>query len=269
MKHLLALLAFCAALPVAARAQAVPRPAGSTFVSLSQSYFSSTQFYDDGGVRRSNGCTFAKNATTLYAEHGFDAKDTGSVQLEFDRDNCGGASTQGLYDVLLSFLHQTHHSATTSFGWTAQAIVPTGYDIGASPRLGYGRFGAQLGLAYGGNFRDGLGYGFYALQSGLRAYIGYPAPQLRSLGTIGTDVGPRVQVIGQLQWDQALGNGQTLTNVGLNPTIFPKYSDLTAIATLRVHLSRSLSLVGSTSGVLYGRNYGIGATSAIGLWDEF
>lgn len=263
----LALAVVCA--PLAARAQAVPRDAGTTFYSLSQSYFSATHYFDSNGNRQPNGCDFQKDATSLYVEHGFDARDTGSVNVEYDRDSCNGSSTSGLNDIDFAFLHQLHHSATTSFGWKAQLIAPTGYSIDANPRIGYDRFGGQFGFALGGNFRDGDNDGFYSLESGVRAYIGYPAPQLRTFGTVGVNATRQLQIIGQLEWNQALGAGHTLTNVGLNPTIFPSYNDVQAIATLRLRIAPHLSLVGSTTGLLYGRDYGIGSTSAIGIWGDF
>ncbi len=267
--RVLALTAALCSLPVTATAQAVPRAPGSTFVSVSQSYYSSTQYVDANGNRQPNGCDFQKSATTLYAEHGFNPRDTGSVQFEYDDDRCGNATTSGLNDVQLAFLHQVHRSATTSLGWKAQVLVPTGYDIGANPRIGYGRVGGQFGYVYGGGFRDIGGYGFYSIESGVRAYIGYPAPQFRTFGTVGSDLGPYLQLMAQLEWNQSLGAGQTLTYVGLNPTIFPKFSDVAGIVTLRVKLTPHLSLVGSTSGVFYGRDYGIGSTSAIGIWSDF
>lgn len=259
-----------ALLPCAVAAQTAPRQPGTTFVSLSQSVFISTQFFDNNGVRQSNGCDYQKNATTLYLEHGFSAKDLGSVQLEYDHLSCGGSVTNGLYDAQLAWLHGIHNGGTTHFSWLAQVLVPTGYDIGANPRIGYGRLGGQFGYVYAGSFKSwGSGYGFYSVAAGLRGYFSYPAPQLRTFGVIGADMTPAMQLIAQVEWDQALGAGHTLTNIGANPQVGPAYSDGEAYVVLRIRLNPHLSLVGSSSGVFYGRNYGIGPTNAIGIWGDF
>jgi hypothetical protein len=256
------------ALPAAA--QTVPRAPNSTFLSLSQSVYTSTQYYDADGVRQFNGCDYQKNATTLYVEHGFSLKDVGSVQFEYDHLTCGAGVTNGLYDVQFAWLHELTHGATTHFSWVGELLVPTGYNIGANPRIGYGRLGGQFGYAYAGSFKSwGSGYGFYSVTAGLRGYFGYPAPQLRTFGTIGADMTPAVQLIAEMEWDEALGAGHTLQNIGENPEVFPSYSDGQVYGLLRIRLNAHLSLVGSTSGVFYGRNYGIGPTNAISLWADF
>jgi hypothetical protein len=256
--------------PLTARAQTAPRPPNSTFASLSQSVYTSTQYFDDAGVRQPNGCDYQKNATTLYVEHGFSLKNVGSVQFEYDHLTCGGAVTNGLYDIEFAWLHELTHGATTHFSWLAQLLVPTGYNIGANPRIGYGRLGAQFGYVYAGNFKSwGSGYGFYAISAGLRGYFGYPAPQLRTFSTIGADMTPALQLIAEVEWDEALGAGHTLENIGENPQIFPAYSDGQAYVLVRIRLNPHLSLVGSTSGVFYGRDYGIGPTNAISIWGDF
>lgn len=264
----LAFALLVASIPAAAAAQTVPRPVNTTFLSLTESVYNSTQYYDAQGVRRSNGCNFQKNATTLYAERGFDPKDTGSVQLEYDHLRCGAASTDGLYDLQFAWLHEMHHSDTTHFSWKAYALVPTGYSIGANPRIGYGRPGAQLGSVYAGTFATPGGYGFYSIEAGLRGYTQYPAPQFRTFGEVGGDINSTLQLIGEIEWNQALGAGRTLFNEGLNPEIFPSFSDGQAWALVRLRINRHLSLVGSTSYVFYGRDYGIGATNAISLWSD-
>jgi hypothetical protein len=264
-----ALVAFAALLPAAVFAQTVPQAPNKTFVSIEESVLQTTQYYDDTGVRTDNGCPFQKNATTLYAEHGFDAKDTGSVQIEYDHLRCNSATTDGLYDVQLGWLHELTHSDTTHFSWEAYALVPTGYSIGANPRIGYDRPGAQYGYAYAGSFATPGGYGFYSLQAGVRGYTSYPAPQLRTFGQVGGDITSTIQLIGQIEWDQALGAGHTLLNEGLNPFIFPAYSDGQAFGLIRFKINSHLSLVGQTSLVFYGRNYGIGPTNAVSLWSSF
>ncbi|HEX8806880.1 MAG TPA: hypothetical protein VF741_08015, partial [Candidatus Aquilonibacter sp.] len=107
---------------VPAAAQTVPRAPNSTFLSLSQSVYTSTQYFDANGVRQFNGCDYQKNATTLYAEHGFGPTNVGSVQFEYDHLSCGGAVTNGLYDVEFAWLHQLTHGATTHFSWVAQLL---------------------------------------------------------------------------------------------------------------------------------------------------
>lgn len=256
-------------LPATAAAQTVPRQPGSTFFSLQQSVYNAADFWNDSGIREPNGCNFLEVATTLYVEHGFDPRDTGSARIEYDHDACGPSTQNGLNDFTFAWLHQMRHSDTTSLSWRAEAIVPGGYNIGANPRIGYGRFGAQFGAVYAGSFRSEGGYGFYSIESSLRGYFGYPAPQLRTFGQIGEDISSRVQLIGQVEWNQALGAGHTLTNVGLNPQIFPAYSDAQTWAILRIRVAPHISLVGSTSYVFWGRDYGIGSTSAIGLWGDF
>jgi hypothetical protein len=263
------LAAIMALLPAMAAAQTAPRQPGNTFFSLTQSVYNSTDFWNGSGIREPNGCNFFQSATVLYLEHGFDTRDTGSVRFEYDHLACGASTQNGLNDTTLAWLHEMRHSDTTSFSWRAEAIVPGGYNIGASPRIGYGRFGGQFGAVYEGSFRSEGGYGFYSIESSLRGYFGYPAPQLRTFGQIGEDISPRVQLIGQVEWNQALGAGHALTNVGLNPLIFPSYSDAQTWAILRIKVAPHLSLVGSTSYVFWGRNYGIGSTSAIGFWGDF
>jgi len=262
------LVALVAAVPVAGVAQTVPRASNSTFLGLQESVYDSTQYYNATGGRSPNGCNFQKNATTLYAEHGFDQRDTGSVQFEYDHLSCGASVTNGLYDVQLAWLHEMRHSDTTHLSWKVMALAPTGYSIGANPRIGYGRPGAQFGGVYAGSFVTPGGYGFYSIDVGVRGYTSYPAPQLRTFGTIGGDVNKTVQLIGEIEWDQALGAGRTLVNEGLNPEIFPSFSDGQAFALLRVRVNAHLSIVGSTSAVFYGRNYGIGPTNAISLWSD-
>jgi hypothetical protein len=257
-----------ALVPAVAAAQTVPRATNSTFVSLEESFFNASEYYDKDGVLQSNGCNFQKDATQLYVEHGFDTKDTGSVQLEYDHLTCGANTTDGLYDAQFAWLHGLTHSDTTNFSWKAEAIVPTGYSLGANPRIGYGRPGAQFGYVYAGTFATPGGYGFYSIDAGLRGYTSYPAPQLRTFGTVGGDVTKNIQLIGQVEWNEALGAGQTLYNEGLNPEIFPAYSDAQAFGTIRFKLNAHLSLVGSTSYVFYGRDYGKGPTCAVGIWAD-
>jgi hypothetical protein len=262
-----------------AEASSYPEPPGTWFVDLGYTYFQSSSFFDQSGIIRGSPCAFQKDAMTIYAEYGANAKDTLSISTEYDtisNRNAAGSvcsavgTTSGLNDIELGLTHNVYQGTPGNFGYQVIAIVPGGYSSTEIPPIGYGRPGAQAGIVFGKTFKFLGTYGFFDGNLGVRAYTGYPAPQLRSYATVGIDVAKPIQLLGTYSGVQALGAGGVGPSlIGSNPFTSPSYDYVQLGGQLRIRFSEAASLVAGFSDFVSGKNVGDGRSLFGNVWLRF
>ncbi|MDW8032056.1 MAG: hypothetical protein RMH93_00735 [Aquificaceae bacterium] len=258
-KHMLLLLATVSI----GQASAFVKGKGELFLSPSFYYYDASKFYDRGGNKRDIGCTFRKREVQLYGEYGLTEKTTLSFKLPYTQLECGADRTSGLGDLEVGFIRNLKRSKSSSLSAYGTLLMPTGYSIEESLRLGYGRLGAEGGLLYGlsgkwGFFDSGLGY---------RHYWGYPSSQVRGYLSGGYNLASNLQLYGMLDAQIGLGNGRT-KRVGRNLLLEPDYKLLQVYVGPRLSLGKASLLLGYQR-VLWGRRTGDGSGFFMSLWYGF
>ena len=118
-------------------------------------------------------------------------------------------------------------------------------------------------------FKAGSRYGYITAAVNVRAYTGYPAPQLLTNFTAGLNLNSTLLVYESYYGTTHLGAGGELTNIGLNPTVNSSFNSYTLSENLAIALSTRTSLALSYQSLLGGWNTGIGSTLQAGVWLRF
>jgi hypothetical protein len=253
---------------LAANAARADDPA--TFIAVGPLYYDSSTFIDKNGRQQPSGCDFQKRGESLYVQHRIDATDSYRLSTEYDDISCGGASTRGLNDIEIDYLHGVSGpSHPTEFSIEGSLIVPPGYSIAVNPRLGLGRLGAELGTVYAATFKAGDKYGYVTSAVNIRGYTGYPAPQLLTNLTVGLNLTSKLLVYESYYGTTHLGAGGELTNIGLNPTVNSSYDSYYLAENVAFALTPHASLALTYQSLLGGWNTGIGSTLQAGVWLRF
>jgi hypothetical protein len=125
-------------------------------------------------------------------------------------------------------------------------------------------------MGYNGGFHIGpKHYGFVNAGLSVRAYTGYPAPQLISNAGAGYSVTPGVMIIDSFFGETHLGGGGSLTNIGINPTISAVYDSYANSASVVIKITPAVSLTADVWNQLGGRSAGIGQNYGVGFWGRF
>lgn len=255
----------CALLPRAANAD---DPA--TFIAISPLYYHSTTYFNTAGKEQPSGCDFQKTGESIYVQQRLSASDEMHLSTEYDDVRCGGSSTRGLTDIQVDYLHGISGSAhPTQFSVEGSLIIPAGYSIAANPRLGLGRPGAALGAVYYTPFKAGSNYGYLKAEVNVRAYTGYPSPQLNTNVTAGLNLTPKLLVYESFYGETHLGAGGQLTNIGLNPTVNSSYNSYQLAENVAYNITPRTALVLNYTSLVGGSNTGIGSTVQAGVWLRF
>jgi hypothetical protein len=251
--------------PVAARADDPP-----TFVSVGPLYYNSSTFINKAGQVQPSGCDFEKTGESIYVQQRLSSADSLRLSTEYDDVRCGGPSTQGLTDIEVDYLHGVSGAThPTQFSIEGSFVVPAGYSIAANPRLGLGRPALELGTVYYSTFKAGSDYGYITAGVNVRAYSGYPAPQLLTNVTAGLNLSRRLLVYESFYGTTHLGAGGTLTNIGLNPTVNASYDSYQLAENIAFALTPHTSLALTYQSLVGGWNTGIGSTLQAGVWLRF
>jgi hypothetical protein len=238
-----------------------------TFISIEQSYYSATDYIDSNGKTQTGSCTFTQQATSIYAQHQMNARDSWFADTSYNNDTCGSGNTRGLTDIELGVQHGISHANPTLFSIRGAVTIPTGYDIGANPRLGLGRPGAGVGLVYLSGFQGAKDhYGFVTAAAGVRAYTSYPAPQLNTNVTAGYGFTPGFMLIESFFGTTHLGAGGELQNVGVNPIVNASYNSYQLSSNAVFSISPAVRAHFAYWNLLGGENVGIGSQVYGGLW---
>jgi hypothetical protein len=251
-----------AGLPAAARADD-----WKNFISVGPTYYSSSSYLDSVGHQQPSPCTFEKNGESIYASHQFNPGDSLQVSTEYDTISCGASITRGLNDIEVDYLKGISGPAHPMlYRLEASVIIPPGYSIEVNPRLGLGRPAAELGAVYLAPLKSGSLYGFITSAVNVRAYTGYPAPQLLTNVSAGLNFSKQFLFYESFYGTTHLGNGGTLVNVGLNPIVNSKYDSYTLTENLVYNFNPREALALSCQSLLGGTNIGIGDTFQAGVW---
>lgn len=242
----------------------------ATFLSITSANYQSSQYLDDKGQKHQSSCVFQQTSTSIYAQHRFGAHAGWFADTAYNTETCGGGTTRGLTDIEIGATHSLGSKIVAPFGLRGSLIVPSNYSLQANPRLGIGRPAAQLGVTYLSGFRtDRMHYGFVNGGVGVRAYTGYPAPQLETNLTVGLNLSKRVAVYEGYYGTTHLGAGGTPVQVGLNPIVSARYDSYQLASNLVVKVAPGVSLSVSAWNQLGGRTVGLGQTLSTGLWAKF
>jgi len=250
-------------IPAVSLASAWVKEENALFISTTFNHYRAQDYYDKRGDRRPIGCTFEKEELQVYGEYGLGRRTTLTFKLPYDWLSCGGDRTSGFVDFEVGFIRQMRKDKNYSLSLYGNAIVPTGYSITDSPRLGYGRPALEGGLLYGVSGRLGF------LDSGLgyRHYFGYPSSQIRTYATDGINIFKNIQFLTTLDLQMGLGDGKR-KQVGQNVLLEPDYKLAQTYVRLRL-MFKNLSFVATYQYVLWGKNTGVGRGVDFSVWWSF
>lgn len=257
--------------PGTSGAEAWVRSGKSAFLALQNTYYTTDRFFDEDGARRQRDGRFHKFETNLYVEYGITSRYTAvaNVFLTHLRDHFAGSENTetGIGDIEIGVRRSLWNWERSVTSVQLLAIAPTGYDIDRTPRLGYGRAGTEISLAYGRSFDLRGSSGFLESKLGFRAYFGYPSEQLRARLSLGYDLWRFVGLLSSLELHYGLGNGSN-KNVGGNVLLQPNYRLLKLSAGPRFRLAERWSL--NVEGIhhLWGEETGAGGGIQVSLWWE-
>jgi hypothetical protein len=242
----------------------------ATFVAIGPLYYDSSTYIDKAGHQQPSGCDFQKRGESLYVQQRIGVSDSLRLSTEYDDISCGGPSTRGLNDIEIDYLHGVSGAShPTEFSIEGSLIVPPGYSIAVNPRLGLGRPGAELGTVFYAPFKAGTDYGYVTSAVNVRAYTGYPAPQLLTNLTVGLNLTSKVLVYESFYGTTHLGAGGQLTNIGLNPTVNSSFDSYYLAENLAYAVAPNASIALTYQSLLGGWNTGIGSTLQAGVWLRF
>ena len=245
--------------PSFAYAGAWVQESGKSFFSLQAYYYQTEHAFDsDGNLKKRDG-VFQKREINPYFEYGLTDKDTLVVNLFYDWLYDGepepSERNHGLADIELGWRRLLFKTDPHVVTFQALSIIPTGYDLQDSPRLGYDRWGLEGSLSYGRYFKWLERYGFIDTSLGLRAYFGYPSEQIRSSLYIGYDLLSPLQLIGSGELHYGLDNGSE-KQIAPNIVAQPNYRLLKFTLALRYRLNERYSVVGAAFKHAWGQDTG-------------
>lgn len=244
------------------------QPKGSFFTSLVSYYYKTDSYFDGHGNERDRGGTFIKFEFNPYIEYGLTQEDTIVLNVFYDwlKDDQGYKSytNDGFSDLEAGWRHLLWTDGSQVVSSQVTVIIPLGYDVEDTPRLGYGRYGFEGLLQYGVSFMFLERYGFVDMSFGPRIYMGYPSDQIRAKLTAGYDLFSMFQLIGGAELHWGIGNG-SVKRIGQNITLTPEYKLLKLSLSGRFKLSSHLSFVLTGYSHTWGENTGAGG----GLYGSF
>ncbi len=274
MKHpfciiLLSIMACLAAYGQEVVAGAWGQEKGHLFLSAQAYYYTTDRYYDSQGDSHDRGGRFYKYEINPYLEYGVTQRDTLIANVFFDTltDDASGSerTTTGLADLEIGLQHRFYKGQQGIAAIQGLLVIPTGYDIDDDPRLGYGRFGAEIGILYGRSYKFMNQYGFLDLRLGVRDYFGYPATQIRPMITAGYDLSSKWQVMASGEMHYGLDNGSE-KKLGPNLLVQPNYRLLKLTLSARYRISSNYSIVASGYAHAWGEDTGGGGGAYVSLW---
>ncbi|MCX7822741.1 MAG: hypothetical protein N2260_04770, partial [Syntrophobacterales bacterium] len=202
------------------------QPKGYLFLSIISYYYKTDTYFDSHGNEKDREGTFTKFEVNPYLEYGFTEEDTIILNIFYDwlKDDRGYSSvkSEGFSDLEIGWRRLLWTDGSRVVSSQLNVIVPLGYSIEDSPRLGYGRYGIEGFLQYGTSFILFERRGFLDLALGPRIYIGYPSDQIRAKFSAGYDLFRILQLIGGAELHWGIGNGSAKW-IGQNITLTPEY----------------------------------------------
>jgi hypothetical protein len=220
----------------------------------------STSFWDRSGVRQPSPCKYSKDELGQYLEWGHSDQYTLSINSHLTAVSCANAHSKGLNDIELGIrgrLRQTIDSQS----WQLTVIIPAGYNNATPTRLGYGRFGLDIGVARGDipAANSILEYGL-----NLRWWQGPPANEMRGL-LRWSHTQRRWTVMGELRTNLAWGDATPENFSLLSYDMLPRHDSWTAAVGLQRLLPQGWRIAAALERDLRGNNTGQGRSIYIEL----
>ena len=245
---------------------------GKFFLSLQTYYYESSKYYNESGNLKHRGGTFRKWEINPYLEWGITNKDTLILNLFYDwlSDDVSGHTrkTQGWADTEVGWQRRLFTGKNQVFSIQGLLICPMGYSIRDDPRLGYGRWGGEIGALYGRSVKFLKHYGFLDLGFGYRWYSGYPSSQIRPRLTLGYDVTKRLQVMGEGKLEYGLKDGSE-RNLGRSLVAQPNYRLLKLSLGMTYRITDTCSILMAVYHHAWGEETGGGGGAYGSLWFHF
>jgi hypothetical protein len=255
--------------PSLLHAGAAGQQKGDYFISFKPYYYETDQFFDENSNLKDRGGTFKKYEVNTYLEYGLTDYHTLTLNSFYNwlTDDAPGSKQKnhGFADQEIGLQRVVADGNYGIFALHGMIIIPLGYSLKDEPRLGYDRFGTEIALLYGNNFKILEMYGFFESRLGYRYYSGYPSSQIRGTADLGYDISSRWQILtsGELQY--GLKNGHEKLLQGSSP-VQPDYRLLKLTLAARFTLSNHWSLVFGGYRHVWGEDSGGGGGGYVSLW---
>ncbi|MDH4322161.1 MAG: transporter [Desulfobulbaceae bacterium] len=249
-------LLFCGLFSFASQAAAGAwmRSEGESHYSATLDYSASTDYWDSDGVRRDAGHRFESWNLSQQYEYGYSYYRTLYAAADLIQKKGEAGSAAGLGDLRLGMrgrLNRNENGRT----WEAGVIIPSGYARDRQVRLGYGRFGVEVGLAM--RFLD-RPRSHAETGVTVRLWEGPPAGQVRPYLKWTQQLTAKWEGWGELLGDFSLGNGKVESNTALGYDQLPEYDVLKAGLGVKYALPKDWSVGFGLYCDLWGRNVGSG-----------
>lgn len=233
------------------------------FLSFTTYFQSANKYFDEKGSLRSLKCKFQKSEFQVYGEYGLDKKHTITFKLPYDILKCGSDRTTDIGDLELGIIRNLRRGESNSLSAYGNLLIPTGYSINQSPRIGYGRFAFETGVLYGLSGK----WGYFDSGIGFRYYLGYPSSQLRSYVGGGVNITRNIQLLTFVDVIIGLGDGKRKV-LGENIFLEPDYKLVQLNIASKISYGK-ISLVPGYQRVLYGKNTGVAHGFFLSIWYDF
>ncbi|WP_437560495.1 hypothetical protein [Acidithiobacillus sulfuriphilus] len=258
-------------IPLAAEGAALPEAPGRWFIAPQISYYTTDHYWNKDGASQSLGSygPFIKKEVSVYGEYGWDRDNTITFKTAIDalqQNNPGRGLQQsgGFTGFDIGMIHNVLLSGPYALSVYGQMLLPNGQRPAQHvPLVGYGRFGLEGGVLFGGYFNavffdTGLGY---------RAYIGYPSNQVRAYVTTGVNLASSWQGLISAYGDFGTNSGATFSSG--NVILQPYYQLVQVSVGVRYRLISGFSVVPNVTLPVWGRNTGQGYSVGMSLWTDF
>lgn len=232
--------------------------------------YQTAQAWDTHGRRMGSNDKLKKWELSLYGEYGLTCCDTlaGQVRYVGVEDTMYGQAS-GIDEMTVAWKHKWWECGEHVISTQGELIIPGGHS-GVHPSLRYGRWGWQSEFLWSFGFDWWrCKRGFFDFAGGYKNYFGYPSDQITGELRLGLDLFRCFSVIGWLQLDYGIFNGEVVREVEQGILSDANYRLLKGTLLGRYKINRCYELIFGYQKHLWGRKVGTGGGLYGSLWVLF
>jgi len=223
---------------------------GDSYFSARLDYTRSEKYWDQNSQLIDQGCDSLSKINTYYGDYGYSYYYTLFGKFSYLDLSCGDDQESGLGDIELG-IRGRFNVFRNGRAWEVTLIAPGGYDKNSPVRLGYGRYGLKLGLAWR-DLKNNSGY--YEYGASFQRWEGPPADQLRLYFRNAFEWTPTFRTILGVNGAKSLRNGESEP---VNFTSYERVSDsdhIRGIAEFRIKIVSGWSVRLGATQYYWGRD---------------
>lgn len=242
------------------------RACGEFSIITEYTNYSTKNFWNKNGNKRSAFNRLNQNRVDVFAEYGVTSRHTFGIYGNYAQNGEElNGTTRGFGDAELCWKYWIGCLKSFQISSRVIAIIPTGKE---KTTLRYARFGVELDLHGQKEFTIGNYWGWVEFLGGYRFYSGFPSDQIRFKAAAGIQLLSHLKIVGRLFLDYGLFNGHKNYN-GPVLTLAPRYRLFKAELYGVIHVARFMHLYAGGFQHIWGENIGTGGGFLGGIWFDF